>query len=280
MYGKSLVRPGAGAVRRAHEYHLVVLGTDKRSGSPVSRKVLIIFSGGALLRALVHAPPERVIKTFRLAKAWAETVRWERADAALCAKLELLKRFRGKDLRALPFLGFQDAQGISQEQRDDLWMTATYQDEFSNGGKGNYLRFYFVCQAAMGQGSAHRCMSTMQSIAWKRRGHVLYCPECFCKFRAKWGCLVEMEIDGQLYYKRSDCPDASTLDMMAMKAERDVFKVGMSAEQLLAALPKYPPSWTPLVQPKNPGTYRIVDVLRFDSLPVLNWNVINGLGFP
>ena len=206
-------------------------------------------------------------------------MRWERADAAQCAKLELLKRFRGKDLRALPFLGCQDAQGISQEQRDDLWMTATYQDEFSNGGKGNYLRFYFVCQAAMGKGSAGRCLCTMASIDWKRKiettkwvaGQAWYCLECWCRFKAGWGCLVEWEIDGQLYYQRSECPDAASLDIMAMKAERDVFKGGMTAEQLFAALPKYPPSRTTLVQPKSPSTHRIVDVPFFDSLQMLKW---------
>ena len=192
---------------------------------------------------------------------------------------QLVKLIDDINNRPPVFLGFQDVEGITQEQKNNLWMTATYQDEFSNGGTGNYLCFYFVCQAAMGKGSAGRCLCTMASIDWKRKiettkwvaGQAWYCLECWCRFKAGWGCLVEWEIDGQLYYQRSECPDAASLDIMAMKAERDVFKGGMSAEQLFAALPKYPPSRTTLVQPKSPSTHRMVDVPFFDSLPMLKW---------
>ena len=194
-------------------------------------------------------------------------------------RAQLVKLIDEINNRPPVFLGFQDVQGITQEQKDDLWMTATYQDEFSNGGKGNRLRFYFVCQADMGKGKAGRCLCTMASRDWKRKiettkwvkGQAWYCLECWCKFKAGWGCLVEWEIDGQLYYQRSECPEPASLDIMAMRAERDDFKQGMSAEQLFAALPKYPPTRTTLVQPKGPSAHQIVDVAFFDSMSMLNW---------
>ena len=70
-----------------------------------------------MLRALVHAPPEMVIKTFRLAKAWEQTVLLERMDAATRAKVDLLTPHSG-NVRPSQVMDWEfDEQGISGKAR-------------------------------------------------------------------------------------------------------------------------------------------------------------------
>jgi len=165
----------------------------------------------------------------------------------------------------------------------DLWVVSTFQDEFSSGGpgSGDYLRFFFVCQAT--HGSDSRCFTMFTSKGWRRKyptlewrkGQAYYC-ECNAKYNQKWGCLVEFSVDGVLYYMRAPVPDARTLDMLAAKAEDKFYKHGMSAKELFNLLPSVPPQSSTFVQMVNGSTdvMKITNPEFFDSLAMFPWSQI------
>ena len=174
-------------------------------------------------------------------------------------------------------------QGICRISDVALEVRNWQRDEFSSGGpgSGNYLRFYFVCQAT--HGSYPRCFTMYTSKGCRpkyptleyRKGQAYYC-DCNARYNQKWGCLVEFSVDGVLYYMRAPVPDARTLDMLAGKAEEKFYKPGMSAAELFNTLPSVPPQSSTFVKMVNDSkdVMKITDPDFFDSLQVFPWSQI------
>jgi hypothetical protein len=188
-------------------------------------------------------------------------------------------------LQAKPpvLIGFAD-QPVEESVKADLCVVSAFQDEFSSGGpgSGNFLRFYFVCQAT--HGSSPRCFTIKTSKGWRRKnyptlenrmGQAYYC-DCNARYNQNWGCLVELSYDGVFGYMRASVPDTCTLDLLAAKAEEKFYKPGMSAAELFNRLPSVPPQSSTFVKmvSGSKDVMKISDPEFFDSLNVLPWTQI------
>ena len=146
-------------------------------------------------------------------------------------------------------------------------------------------KIYYVCLAT--HGNNPRCFMMYTPKGWRRKyqalenlcesGHqrpkpqTYYC-DCGAKYKQIWGCLVEFNVDGILYYMRAAPPDERTLDMLA-----DMFyKPGMSAAELFNRLPSVPPQSSTFVKmvQDSKDVMMMTDPDFFDSLQVFPWSQI------
>ena len=194
---------------------------------------------------------------------------------------ELTDRIASLSAKPPVFIGFAD-QPVEESVKADLWFVSTLQNEFSSGGpgSGNYLRFFFVCQAT--HGSDPRCFTIRTSKSWRRKKYPIfqhrreqgmYC-DCNARYNPQWGCLVELSVDGVFGYMRASVPDACTLDMLAAKAEEKFYKPGMFPAELFMRLPTVRPQSSTFVKQASSDSkdvWKITDPDFFDSLNVFPW---------
>ncbi len=208
---------------------------------------------------------------------------WKELDADM--QKQLTDRIASLSAKPPVFIGFAD-QPVEESVKADLCVVSAYQDEFSSGGpgSGDYLRFYFVCQAT--HGSNRRCFTIRTSKRWRRKnypilehrkgqgkGQRFYC-DCNARYNQKWGCLVELYHNGSFGYMRASVPDDCTLDMLAAKAEEKFYKPGMSAAELFNRLPSVPPqssTFVKMASSDSKDVMKITDPDFFDSLNVFPW---------
>ena len=199
----------------------------------------------------------------------------ELADDFIQEDSKLRVRLHALDGRIAVLLLHLDPESSSQPME--------LEDGVSSGGpgSGNYLRFFFVCQAT--HGTYPRCFTMYTSKGWRRKYPTLeyrkgqaYICECNAKYNPNWGCLVEFSVDGVLYYMRAPVPDARTLDMLAGKAEETFYKPGMSAADLFNKLPSVPPQSSTFVRMASDSkdVMKITNPDFLDSLAVFPWSQI------
>ena len=82
---------------------------------------------------------------------------------------------------------------------------------------------------------------------------------------------LKLPQDPKVYYMRAQIPDDQTLDIMAMRAEQQFFKKGMTTQQLWNALPQMQPEASNFLTPIMTNVYHFTDRKFFETLPMFNW---------
>ena len=173
----------------------------------------------------------------------------------------------------------KDIPQLSFQGRPEMLYASAYADQMT-ACKGGHYRYYFVCIGK--DGAQVYCMSMFASKEWLRlhdteawtAGQRWYC-RCGTKYKAGTGVIVEVMRGPSLYYMRAKCPDAETLDVRAMKHERD-FGGHLTAAALYARLPVLRPSTSELVSAVDlkTGHFRFKSYEDFMALPMMQWDDI------
>ena len=173
----------------------------------------------------------------------------------------------------------KDIPQLSFQGRPEMLYASAYADQMT-ACKGGHYRYYFVCIGK--DGSQKYCMSMFASKEWLRLhdteawtpGQRWYC-RCGTKYKAGTGVIVEVMRAGALYYMHAKCPDAETLDVRAMKHERD-FGGHLTAAALYARLPVLRPSTSELVSAVDLaiGHFRFRSYEDYKELPTMQWDDI------
>ena len=170
------------------------------------------------------------------------------------------------------------AEVLPAEGPDD-WVSVPFDD----GGLPT-IRFYFVCKATHGgpkpcfhmytsrgsRGLSHKLDTSTREKAW-------HCKVCGARYEASWGCLVEFQIDGLLYYMKAEVPGTRELDTMAMKPEARKHTDGMTLKELYDVLPSFSPPLATFVESYVGGdedVFRMTDETFYGKLQILNWTQI------
>ena len=171
---------------------------------------------------------------------------------------------------------------------------ADHTDEWFNEGVDTF-RCYYVCGGSP-DWLGRRCDTLTLSAHWERlragpsaSKQRWYCPYCGVRYVTRFGCLVEMRIQGatakdppQLFYARAEVPRWDAKDVKFHAIAR-FFSQARTPEELYAALPAVRPlDQGALMVPLSHGTDP-EDKLRFSypisgqdimTLPMWRWDLL------
>jgi hypothetical protein len=173
----------------------------------------------------------------------------------------------------------------------DYIFASSYSDEWTEVAGLGALRSWYLCRSG---GSAWPCGGLHLSKVWSTlhpnalaRGQRYYCCLCGSRYRASWGCIIEISRvakDGkpaESYFGRAAVPSWDAEDLRAMFYEAR--KKPQSAEALYEMAKVAHPTTGNFIRPVQPseltsrmdgqtwGCYKVVNLPSVDELPLWSW---------
>jgi hypothetical protein len=177
----------------------------------------------------------------------------------------------------------------------EMCRAADYADKWYETNTGEKFTTFYCCRAH-GMGTENECGALIPSEVWGRlhedpeaSGQRWYCNLCQllwrqqCKYKTKYGVVIEMRMksaEGVLEYMYcwAELPPQGVQDTKCMMIEQQyALKPGITAKELLAALPRCRPECETLIEETAAkDTYKFKN-LQIKDLPVFAWNQLFNL---
>ena len=184
---------------------------------------------------------------------------------------QMIDDLRSKD--SIPNLAFEG----SKEHN----LAASFTDEWVKTSNGHF-RHYYICMAGS---AADPCLHMIASKMWPRlfdteawaKGQRYYCRTNTWgqehRYHAKYGVIVEIKRNRNIYYCRGSVPDETKHDILAQHYEA-LHGRNLTPAELYDRIPIIMPTTTAMVIPVNEakGVYKLTSLEAYNSLPVWSWN--------